>query len=67
VNSAIHRKLNGIKKDPLEINDVCTLLLPPNIKSMTRHVPVMITKVVSLKENKHKNIAKVRVHERNIS
>jgi hypothetical protein len=46
VNSAIHRKLNGIKKDPLEINDVCTLLLPPNIKSMTRHVPVMITKVV---------------------
>jgi hypothetical protein len=47
VNSAIHRKLNGIKKDPLEVNDICTLLLPPNIKSVMRHVPVMVTEVVT--------------------
>jgi hypothetical protein len=55
VNSAIRKKLDGIKKDPLEVNDICTLLLPPYIKSVTRHVPVMVTEVVTLKGNKQKH------------
>jgi hypothetical protein len=55
VNNAIMKKIEGVKKDPLKVNDICTLLLPPNIKSMTRHVPVMITEVLSLKGNKLKH------------
>jgi hypothetical protein len=31
VNNAIMRKIEGVKKDPLKVNDICTLLLPPNI------------------------------------
>jgi hypothetical protein len=46
VNYLIEKKTDGVKKKVLEINDICTMTMDKSIKSVFRHLPVMIRTVI---------------------
>jgi hypothetical protein len=50
INHLSEKKSVGKQKKVLQVDDICTLTIEGNIKSVFKHLPVMITLVIEQKK-----------------